>query len=468
MPAVCVKAIPYPAGHSEPRPRYNGVVDRADPGSVPRRPGRWRWLAFLVAALFAFLSIAIAVAVPRPSEASPHVASPVPIEAVNDCASDEWSEIARAHAGGTVVVHGRASETAAGDDGYYGVRIACEGGGTVAVRSATNLGGEGYFTLRMPEEGGVPDVTESCFGCGAYEASGDALSPRETAVRLHVTGTALGVFAALVFLLAWLSRPHDGLHDQISAAKGVIVLGQPSNDRIRLGGHVFSARHVAVERGALVERQDPPTGAHVRLPGAAVDYREGAAGLAMVIGPARLNGVRIARGEARALADGDLLDLRGHPVLTVGLPQPGRLLRYCAAGDARLAIVGRRRSPWAVALGVLLGALVASIFVVLHLDVSGWLASAGLLTAASALLAPFTPPGGAVRRATELDLAELTRGRARLELTREKGAGWHIAIGDRQLGWLTEPGWLASSRRRALHAAVLVELHALAELSDEA
>lgn len=143
------------------------------------------------------------------------------------------------------------------------------------------------------------------------------------------------------------------------------------------------------------------------------------------------------------------------------------MLRYFPSGDDRLVVVGRYLCPWAIPLDPLLGALVASVFVVLHLDASGWLASAGFLAAASALLAPFAPPAGTAPRANEIDLAERTGGRGRLTITREAGAGWRLAVDGRELGWLTEFGRLASSRRRALHASAPAELHALAELHDE-
>lgn len=419
-------------------------------------PGGWRWIALPIGLFFAFISVAMAVTVPRPSTLSderPVIGAAMDARGQTrrwDCA--EAYAIQRAGVG-RATVRGRHVSLTTGR-----ARIECVGGGVVEASTETNLEGDGEFTLEA--RGGELRIVSACFACEPDVPE----SPRTEAQVVHGAGIALGILAVGVLLYFWIMRPLDTLRDLAGACapRSATVEEQPSNDRVIIGERTLSGSFIGVRAGkpeVIAER--PPAG-HVAVAGSGADYRAPAGALITLVGPAFLNGQPLPRGASAPLASGDRVELAGAAPFVIAFPVPGRMLRYLVRDG--VVRIGRRVAsfawPWARAL-----ALVGSAaFIAAHLDIPLRGPIAGGLAMIAAWLCTKVPPRLSALSTTELPLADLVSGERVLCLTELRGRGLRIEIDREHVGWLRAPGRWSSARRRALHGVLRAELDALARL----
>jgi len=340
-----------------------------------------------------------------------------------------------------------------------GSTLVCRGGGSLSVAADTNWEGDVVLLLR-PAGHGRWRTRRTCVGCerDAFVAQLRGDTRRD----LHLAGTALGLIGLAIALTLWVARRPDGLAEVAGRAppRDAKVLVPPSNDRVVVGERSFTARYVGVSNGALVGQAEPPSSGHLSLPGAESDYRDLAGGLAELVGPARLNGQRLAAGARAPIADGDRIELAGLESFEIALPRPGALIRWLSDGDAiRLPV--RRGLPlsalWVAAAGALgVGAVALAHWAPVDAwPVRGAIASAPLLLAI--LVASRIPAGLSHARLEPID--------PRSRITLEEVDGAVLVRCDGRPCLHLPRLRFARARRRALDRQVRAELAHLAAAS---
>ncbi|HJL16746.1 MAG TPA: hypothetical protein RMH99_13870 [Sandaracinaceae bacterium LLY-WYZ-13_1] len=395
------------------------------------RPKPFAFVTALLGAVLVALSVYLAVATPRPSRLPRwepgHAAGAVPCEAL-----PRWIERTR--------VQG------------YTSRIHVRGGLAQRRRDLQWFLTCGEQRWRLDRAGALengPDgvlVRITPAGRLVTPRPGHLMSPRANASGRHGLGMAFGGLGWLLLLLAWTSRPFAPLRDLVPRAPRVgVVLEPSSNDRLRWrparspearGGEL--ARPSIVADGDALRPGRADDTPRIALPGATEGYRDAAGGPPFVVGPAEVEGVRVASGERTPLAHGDRVRLNGAGPFVVALPTPGRTLRYLAP-DGRLRLTRRVRDLRAA--GWLLGALAlaAGTTVALHVDLAWWMALAAPLGVATVLVARRIPARLARPVVTERDLDDLRAGRFSLTVVDEGDAGRSVRIDGAPAGRLPEP-----------------------------
>lgn len=328
------------------------------------------------------------------------------------------------------------------------VRLVCDGGGDLVANANTNVTGTpGLFRAHV-EDDGTPRLVMSCLQC-------DSLAPRRVVPRdyiaqwvMRVIVMALGIAGAFAFVAGWRRRPFEPLRDLTRgrAPASSHALARPSNDRVRVDGHVHQARVLGKVGDSLGPTASEERSALI-LPGSGASYRDGAGELPYVVGPASLATLPVRAGERAPIADGDRLELPGMPPLRVELPVPGTIARFFFAASAHARFVGR--APTALTKLHATLARVAGIGAIVFalLDLPYGLALGVVVLAVALVLAVTLPRQAASTFETRVPYAALS------ELTITEASGWlSVAHRGRPITWLPLPeeGELARAVEREL------------------
>ncbi len=353
------------------------------------------------------------------------------------------------------------------------------GGAPMAFPAGSNV----RLVLRSD---GSADVAQVCLGC-SFEPE------RPAPVGVMITALALlgALLGAAPFLLALLRRDHARawLRGRQAPSATEPAHAPPGTEALTFaparGGDAFSVsgRLVGMRAGAPAAL-DEPDGPHLRLAGVTgAPFRAGPGGWHALVGPGRVNGLRVAAGASAAIAEGDVVRLgRSRPLRIVRLGGGELPMRYrlIAPGMYRVGVAARAgRALWlALAPLPLVGAAILLLGAPsadrVALARAAWAPALAFLFGAVRTAPLWALPRGAGR------LRCIDGGRAVLELgadpavelaSIERRADAVVGVtpsGAELVLEAASPGPLGSSEDRALDAALEAELDRIAAAVAEA